>query len=401
LSGVATPASRPRPPLARAGADRVCLGVAAGIARWARVDPALVRAAFLLGTAIGGLGPAAYAVAAVALEDPPPAEVPPSRRSRTPMVAAIGLLATAIVVGLGLGGDLIDVGTLISATLLVAGVSLVWRRTGGIELTRGDGDSARALRVVAGLGLVLGGIVLYGGAGTDLSSAASAAIAAGIVAAGAGLIFAPRLAATREALDEARRVRIRAEEQEALAARLHDSVLQTLALIQREAEPGSRAAALARRQERELRGVLYGEQHPGVRTLTGALQETAARVEEQYGVRVDLVQTRDLPLSEPVVALAAAGGEALVNAAKHAGVDTVSVMVRIDSESATLFVRDRGKGFDPAAARGGGHGIEGSIEARLERVGGSASIDSAPGRGTEVELRVPVGDLDDGDVGEA
>ncbi len=399
MSGVATPTpgsrakgtgSGPRPPLARAGSERVCLGVGAGIARWAGVDPALVRAAFLLGTAIGGLGPAAYLVAAVALEDPPGDDPPPSRRSRAPMVAAIALLAASIILGLALGGDLIDVGTLIPATLLLAGVSLVWRRTGGIELTRGDGDSARALRVVTGLGLVLGGIVLYGGAGTDLSSAASAAIAAGIVAAGAGLIFAPRLAATREALDEARRERIRAEEQEALAARLHDSVLQTLALIQREAEPGSRAASLARRQERELRGVLYGTQQPGVQTLAAALQEIAARVEQQHGVRVDLVQTRDLPLTEPVAALAGAGGEALVNAAKHAGVDSVSVMVRIDPERATLFVRDRGSGFDPQAPRGGGQGIAGSIEGRLERVGGRAAIDSAPGRGTEVEISIPL-----------
>ena len=153
------------------------------------------------------------------------------------------------------------------------------------------------IRIVIGLGLVLGGIVLYGGTNTDLSSAGAAVIAAGIVAAGAGLIFAPRLAATREALDEARRERIRAEEQEAMAARIHDSVLQTLALIEREAEPGSRAAALARRQERELRGVLYGEQRPGEHDAGGALmREIAARVEEQHGIKVELVQTRDGPL---------------------------------------------------------------------------------------------------------
>jgi signal transduction histidine kinase len=296
-----------------------------------------------------------------------------------------------MLVGLAIGGDLLHPATLISATLLLSGVALVWRRGGGLELTRGDGDQARVLRIAAGLGLVLGGIVLYGGTETDVGSAGSALIAAGIVAVGAGLIFAPRLAATRQALDEARRERIRAEEQEALAARLHDSVLQTLALIQREAEPGSRAAALARRQERELRGVLYGERRVGEETLEAAMADRAARVEERYGVRVDLVQTRDLPLSEPLIALADAAGEALTNAAKHAGVDTVSAMVRIGEREATVFIRDRGTGFTPGdAADGDGRGIEGSIEARLARVGGTARIESAPGEGTEVEMSVPV-----------
>jgi signal transduction histidine kinase len=388
----ATPADPgPRPALARAGSDRVLLGVAAGIARRLGIDPWIARAGFLVTTAIGGIGPALYVIAAVALEEPAPDDPVPSRGSRLPMAAAVALLVLSMIVALAIGGDLLHSATLISATLLLSGVALVWRRGGGLEITRGDGDQARVLRIAAGLGLVLGGIVLYGGTETDLDSAASAAIAAGIVAAGAGLIFAPRLAATRQALDEARRERIRAEEQESLAARLHDSVLQTLALIQREAEPGSRAAALARRQERELRGVLYGERRVGEETLEAAMADRAARVEERYGVRVDLVQTRDLPLSDPLVALADAAGEALTNAAKHAGVDTVSAMVRIGEREATVFVRDRGRGFEPNdAAEGSGRGIEGSIEARLARVGGTARIESSPGQGTEVEMSVPV-----------
>jgi len=377
-----------RPPLARAGADRILLGVCAGIAHRLGRDPWVIRAAFLLGTAAGGVGVAAYGVGAVALENPADGDEPPSRRSRAGMIAAISLLAFAIVLGLALDDRLIDHGALISVSLLLAGASLVWRRTGGIDFT-GDLEGARVVRIVLGLGLVLGGIVLYGGTNTDLSSAGAAVIAAGIVAAGAGLIFAPRLAATREALDEARRERIRAEEQEALAARMHDSVLQTLALIEREAEPGSRAAALARRQERELRGVLYGEQRLGEETFGAALREIAARVEEQHGIKVELVQTRDVPLGDATEALGAATGEALVNAAKHAGVDTVSTMVRVGDGKVTVFVRDRGSGFDPAE-RGDGHGIEGSIEGRLARVGGGATIDSAPGQGTEVELWAPL-----------
>ncbi len=385
--GATGPADR-RPLLQRAGADRILLGVCAGIARRLGRDPALIRGAFLFGVAAGGVGVAAYGVATVALENPAPGDEPPSRRSRAGMIVAITALVFAIVLGLALNGSLIDSGALIPVSLLLAGASLVWRRTGGIDFT-GDLEGARVIRIVLGLGLVLGGIVLYGGTNTDLSSAGAAVIAAGIVAAGAGLIFAPRLAATREALDEARRERIRAEEQEALAARMHDSVLQTLALIERESEPGSRAAALARRQERELRGVLYGEQRPGEQTLGAAMREVAARVEEQHGIKVELVQTRDVPLDAGAEALAGAAGEALVNAAKHAGVDTVSTMVRIGEGRVTVFVRDRGSGFD-TSARTEGHGIEGSIEGRLARVGGGATIDSEPGRGTEVELWAPL-----------
>jgi signal transduction histidine kinase/phage shock protein PspC (stress-responsive transcriptional regulator) len=383
-----------RSPLARAGADRILLGVCAGIAHRLGRDPWLIRAGFLLGTAAGGVGVAAYGVGAVALENPAAGDEPPSRRSRAGMIAAISLLAFAIVLALALDDRLIDTGAVISVSLLLAGASLVWRRTGGIDFT-GDLEGARVIRIVLGLGLVLVGIVLYGGTNTDLSSAGAAVIAAGIVAAGAGLIFAPRLAATREALDEARRERIRAEEQEAIASRLHDSVLQTLALIEREAEPGSRAAALARRQERELRGVLYGEARPGEETFGAALREIAARVEEGHGIKVELVQTRDVPLDEGTEALAGAAGEALTNAAKHAGVDTVSAMVRVGDGRITVFVRDRGSGFDPEA-RTDGHGIEGSIESRLARVGGGATIDSTAEHGTEIELWAPLAPTADG-----
>ena len=383
-----SPAGDRRPPLARAGADRILLGVCAGIARRLGRDPWLIRAAFLLGTAAGGVGIPAYGVAAVALENPASDDVPPSWQSRAGMIAATSLLAFSIVLGLALAGNLIDTGAVISVSLLLAGASLVWRRTGGIDFT-GDLEGARVIRIVLGLGLVLGGIVLYGGTNTDLSSAGAAVIAAGIVAAGAGLIFAPRLAATREALDEARRERIRAEEQEAIAARLHDSVLQTLALIEREAEPGSRAAALARRQERELRGVLYGE----AAARRGDLRRGAA------GDRgPGRGATRDQGRARPDTRRAArradrgAGGRrrrGAHNAAKHAGVDTVSAMVRVGDDRITVFVRDRGSGFDPEA-RTEGHGIEGSIEGRLARVGGGATIDSAPDRGTEIELWAPL-----------
>jgi signal transduction histidine kinase len=365
------------------------LGVCAGLARRATVDTALIRAVFLLGTAIGGIGIAAYIVAAVSLEDPAEDDPVPPRKGRRLQALGIAVLAAAIATGIALEGALIDPGNLLAVSLLLGGVGLVWRRTGGEVPTLGAVDSGRVVRIVAGLGLVLAGILLFTGTGTDVSGATAAAIAAGIVAAGAGLIFAPRLAETRQALDEARRARIRAEEREAMAARVHDSVLQTLAMIQR--EEGRGAAALARRQERELREVLYGGTAVEGETLAGAIAEAAARVEALHRIRVDLVCPRDLALTEATRALVDAAGEAMTNAAKHAGVASVSVMVRVDPQQVSVFVRDRGVGFDPGQPDGSGRGLQDSIRSRVSRAGGSVAIESVPGEGTEVVLSVPFG----------
>jgi signal transduction histidine kinase len=174
-----------------------------------------------------------------------------------------------------------------------------------------------------------------------------------------------------------------------MAARVHDSVLQTLALIQRESGDARRVATLARRQERELRGWLYRE--PGLfeeEGVASAVEAAAAEVEDVHGVRVEVVVSGDAPLDDDLRALVLAAREAMTNAAKFSGTDEVSVYVEAAADGATVFVRDRGVGFDRAAVPTDRRGLAESIEGRLARHGGTARISSVPGDGTEVELTV-------------
>ena len=167
---------------------------------------------------------------------------------------------------------------------------------------------------------------------------------------------------------------------------MHDSVLQTLTLIQKDPADARR---LARRQERELRAWLYPEREPAATgTLAGALESAAAEVEELHGVRVEVVRTGDAPLDERTQALVLAAREAMVNAARHAGVEEVSVFLDAGDGELSLYVRDRGAGFDPDAVASDRRGLAESIRGRMERVGGSARIVSAPGKGTDVELEL-------------
>lgn len=213
---------------------------------------------------------------------------------------------------------------------------------------------------------------------------------------GVALLVGPWL--TRLAQDAAaeRRERIRVQEREAMAAHLHDSVLQTLALIQRTADDPRRTITLARRQERELREWLYGSGTgraggaPLDDSLAASLRRAVQEVEDTYDAQIDLVVVGDAVASDAVDALVAAAREACVNAAKHSGVVDVSVFAEVRGGAVEVFVRDRGVGFDRTAVAPDRRGIAQSIEARLDRVGGSAHVESAPGSGTEVTLRVPV-----------
>jgi signal transduction histidine kinase len=188
-------------------------------------------------------------------------------------------------------------------------------------------------------------------------------------------------------LGEERRERIRNEERADMAAHLHDSVLQTLALIQRHADAPQQARSLARRQERELRAWLYDgrssrEDAPGA--LATALDGVADEVEADHGVAVDVVVVGDCALDEHVNALVAAVREAVLNAARHSGAAEVSVYAEVAGGRIEAFVRDRGRGFDPAAVNGDRRGITHSIVRRMARHGGRAHVNSAPGEGTEV-----------------
>ncbi len=174
-----------------------------------------------------------------------------------------------------------------------------------------------------------------------------------------------------------------------LAAHLHDSVLQTLALMQRQADNPREVAGLARRQERELRAWLNGGRPWGERsTVAEALELAAAEVEEAHGVAVDVVAVGDRRLDDDAEALVAAAREAIVNAAKFAGGAPVSVYAEAGEDGVEVYVRDRGPGFDPDAVPADRRGVRESIVGRMERHGGSATIHSTAGEGTEVELRM-------------
>jgi signal transduction histidine kinase len=195
-------------------------------------------------------------------------------------------------------------------------------------------------------------------------------------------------------LSTEREQRIRAQERAAVAAHLHDSVLQTLTLIQKRAGDPASTAALARHEERSLRQWLYGDAHEaaGVEGWREAAERMAGEVEDLHGVVVELVMVGDGEMTPAVAAVLAASREALVNAAKFSGATQLSMYSELTSGQLTVFVRDRGKGFEPALVDGDRRGIRDSIEGRLRSVGGTAEVRSSPGAGTEVALSLPLRD---------
>ena len=177
-----------------------------------------------------------------------------------------------------------------------------------------------------------------------------------------------------------------------MAARVHDSVLQTLALIQRRADDPQRVIQLARAQERELRSWLFDGRAPGDQaalTLAAGVRLIQQEVEAQHGVAVEAVTVGDCELDDNLRALLGAAREATVNAVKWSGADVVSVFAEVEPAEVSLFVRDRGQGFDPAAVPADRKGLAESIHARMVRRGGSATVRSVRGEGTEVSLRMP------------
>ena len=181
----------------------------------------------------------------------------------------------------------------------------------------------------------------------------------------------------------------RAEEKSRMAAHLHDSVLQTLALIQRESADAARVVSLARRQERDLREWLFGATGRESAGLAEAVRQVAAEIEESYRVKVEVVTVGESSLHTAAEALVGAAREAMINAAKHSGAEVVSVYVEADDSSLRLFVRDRGFGFDPESIALDRRGLHDSIARRVAQVGGTSVIRSTPGQGTEIRLEVP------------
>jgi signal transduction histidine kinase len=208
------------------------------------------------------------------------------------------------------------------------------------------------------------------------------------------VIFGPWwLSLVRDLMSE-RQARALAEERTQMAAHVHDSVLQTLALIQRSPDDPQHVVRLARAQERELRAWLFEGKAPGsiddaASTLAEGVAALQRQVEADHGITVQVVVVGDCPLDESIRGLLGAAREATVNAAKWSGAPMVSLFAEVEPDAIMLFVRDRGVGFDPEAVGEEHAGIAQSIRARMARHGGAVVIRSAPGDGAEVELSLP------------
>jgi signal transduction histidine kinase len=339
--------------------ERVIAGVCAGIAQTLGVDVTLVRLVFALLALAGGAGILLYfALWAWTSGKRPWWSFLLLVLAGSGLLGAVGLPGRAVV----------------GIALVAGGLALVWRR----------GDVVRARIRLSHLGIALaalGAVILLSGGGTSTGVLAPGAIAGALL-----LIAGPwlwRLALER---DTERAARIRSEERSDVAARVHDSVLQTLALIQRRADDPREVAGLARRQERDLRAWLNEAEPVAGESLAAALRDAAAEAEARHGVPVEVVAVGDAPLDERLTALVAAAREALANAARFSGADRIDVFAEIGEAGAEVFVRDRGAGFDRAAVPEDRRGVRESIEGRMARHGGRARITSAPGDGTEVEL---------------
>jgi signal transduction histidine kinase len=358
------------------GEDRKLAGVCAAIARQLGIDVRVVRIAFVILTIAGGIGVALYGLAyltmtsseAEVLTDPTAVlrEVALSWREGL----GAGVLAAAVVLAGGAGSHVVlPVGAGVGTAMLL------WRS--GIGLSK---------RGRVGAALMIAGAVLVARALPALSDVQSFTFPVIVVLAGSVLLFGPWWLRMAQALTAERTARIRAQERAEVAAHLHDSVLQTLALIQRRADEPAEVAQLARRQERDLRSWLNADETAAAATLHGALVRAATEIEEGHGVEVEVVCVGDRPLDDDTAALAAAAREAILNAAKFAGAGRIDVYAEASAERAEVFVRDRGAGFDPATVPADRRGVRESIVARMQRHGGRAEIRSQPGGGTEVEL---------------
>ncbi len=396
--------SAPTRSLHRDPAQGVVAGVCAGLAERLGVDPLLLRVVFVVAAAVGGIGVAAYALAWLTI---PAAPSRPAAGQRLRGRRGSGRTAVGVAL-LTLSGLLVlrQLGVLFSdaivwpVVLAAAGAALVWRLTAPTFEGRGaeetPAQTARRQRRSAtidlyrggfGVALIVGAALLFLYANGLLGGLRDLALSTVVVTIGLALILAPFWWRLLHSLSGERSARIHSEARSEVAAHLHDSVLQTLALIQRRAEDPQQVVTLARRQERELRAWLHGTR-PLVEqeSVASALTLAAAAVESEHGVKVEVVTVGDVPLDEPARAVVAAAREALVNAAKFAPSQPISLYAESGPEQLRVFVRDRGPGFDPDAIPSDRHGVRESIVGRMKRQGGRAAIRAAPGRGTEIEL---------------
>ena len=390
--------------------DRLAGGVAAGVAARTGLDVTVVRTVFVVASLLGGFGAAAYVLAWLLV----PADGGDSNIAREALTDRRGIALAA-----GLGSLLVVVLLIASAlgaawlgnlawplVISVAGIVLIWRNAPADEqaimrrlaeplpgLADGNRRSGTVLRLsIAGLLLAGGLIALL--AGNESIALLRPLGGVALVIAAIVVVLAPWWLRIARDLVVERQARIRAEERADMAARVHDSVLQTLALIQRQASEPQQVIQLARAQERELRAWLFDGRAPGSidrqgMTFAAGVRLIQQEVEAQYRVPVEAVTVGDCELDDDLSALLAAAREATVNAVKWSGAEVVSIFAEVEPAEVSLFVRDRGRGFDPGSVPGDRKGLAESVHARMARRGGSAAVRSAQGEGTEVSLTMP------------
>ena len=392
-------------------------GVAAGLARHLGVPVVWVRAAFLIAAVLGGSGVLFYAGLWLVLPadsqfdvDAPGLESA-SRGGRRPgrirRLADSGPAVALIALGLGLvltAEAIFGHGIVFwPLVLAVLGFGLLWRQADEAQRARwldqserlnpvravfGAGGWAAYLRVGAGVVLVAGAVALFALHNGHVSDLYDVLISAALGGIGLGITIGPWVWRLTSDLAAERAERVRTQERADLAAHLHDSVLQTLALIQKNAGDSATVARLARSQERDLRSWLFDATPAGDGTLAGALRAVVREIEDTYGVDVELVTVGEAAVDEGLAPIVAATREAATNAAKHAGSSLVDIYAEVDPGQVEVFVRDRGAGFDPDAVPSDRQGVRNSIVDRMRRHGGSAEIKTAPGEGTEVRLHL-------------
>jgi signal transduction histidine kinase/phage shock protein PspC (stress-responsive transcriptional regulator) len=409
-------------------------GVCAGIARRYGVDLWLVRFAFVVATVAGGIGLVLYPLAWLLIPaGDAPATAPrraPRGRAALEVALGTGLLLLSVLLAFRALGIWFSDALAWPLVLVASGGALIWRQslgsrepettpvrpspprppvapaappprtadeeglrgriTAALEELRHEEGRRAALAVSrTGIGIALvvaAGLVFLQATGA-LSAARDVLLSVLVAVVVLGVIFAPWIVRLVRSLTSERAERIRSQERAEVAAHLHDSVLQTLAMVQRRAGDPQEVAAIARRQERELRAWLAGRPAPGAAArLAPALEAAATQVEERYGVPIEVVVVGDRELDPSVEAIVAAAREAMTNAAKFGGGSPVDVYAESSDGRTQVFVRDRGPGFDPKQLPADRRGVRESIVGRMERHGGSATITSSADTGTEVEL---------------
>jgi signal transduction histidine kinase len=387
-----TEATTPR--LYRSVSGRRIGGVAAGLADHLGLPPRRVRLAFVVLALASGLGILLYAAFWIVLTPSPLGPKESQRRTMGGNVVALAALAVALF------ADAVThpVGWWFTPSALAFfGGALIWRQASETDRDRwrrlskssigaGLTDSTGWLRLLAGVVLVVTGAVLVL-AKAGLSQAGVGLSVVLVTSIGLALITGPWWVRLVAELSQERRERIRSEERAELAARLHDSVLQTLALIQRNSGSPREVTRLARSQERQLRALLYDD-GPASGQFAEALRSAAGEVEDSYAVSIDVVIVGDHEMQPRLETVVAAARESMINAAKHSQSATASLYAEVDAASVAVFVRDRGVGFEPEAVGEDRHGVRGSIIGRMQRQRGTAIVRSSPGHGTEIELRM-------------